>query len=45
MLPKPFARVIFRFGPMIDFHSEGPENSFEGQRCHLESVMKQALIF
>jgi lysophospholipid acyltransferase (LPLAT)-like uncharacterized protein len=44
MLPKPFARVTLRFGPMINFHAEHQEMDFEGRRLFLEKVMKPALI-
>ena len=44
MLPKPFARVTLRFGPMINFHAEHQEMDFEGRRLFLEKIMKPALI-
>jgi len=45
MLPKPFARVTLRFGPMINFHAEEyKELDFEGWRLFLEQIMKPSLV-
>jgi lysophospholipid acyltransferase (LPLAT)-like uncharacterized protein len=43
MLPKPFARVTLRFGPMIPCSDEGVD-SFESQRVLLETTMRPYLL-
>lgn len=44
LVPKPFARVTLRFGPMIDFNTPDREAAFERQRAHLEAVMRPGLV-
>ncbi len=40
MLPKPFSRVIMRFGEMINLPPLQKENDFENQRLMLEKIMQ-----
>lgn len=44
MLPKPFARVTIRFGPMMHFPAEDDKQTFESQRNHLEKIMLPGII-
>ena len=40
MLPKPFARVVLRFGEMIDLTSGGGDGDFEASRLRLQEAMQ-----
>ena len=44
MLPKPFSRVVLRFGDMIRLAPIVNENGFEEQRQQLEQTMRPALV-
>jgi hypothetical protein len=44
MLPKPFSRVVLRFGDMIRLAPIVNENDFEEQRQQLEHTMRPALV-
>jgi lysophospholipid acyltransferase (LPLAT)-like uncharacterized protein len=44
MLPKPFSRVVLRFGDMIRLAPIANENDFEEQRRQLEQTMRPALV-
>ena len=44
LLPKPFSKVILRFGEMIKFDRVKDREIFESQRMRLEEVMLPALI-
>lgn len=44
MLPKPFAKVILRFGEMLDLTSEDSDEDFEGHRSRLQTIMQHSLI-
>ncbi|NOY69456.1 MAG: lysophospholipid acyltransferase family protein [Deltaproteobacteria bacterium] len=43
MLPKPFSKVIIRYGDMIRPDRIGDQSSFEGRRKTLETIMAPAL--
>ena len=43
LLPKPFSRVLLRFGKMIKFDKTKDEEAFEKQRRRLEDIMLPAL--
>ena len=45
LLPKPFSRVLLRFGKMIKFDKVKDEEAFEKQRMQLENIMLPALKF
>jgi lysophospholipid acyltransferase (LPLAT)-like uncharacterized protein len=45
LLPKPFSRVVLRFGKMIKFDKVKDSESFENQRKQLETIMLHALKF
>jgi hypothetical protein len=44
MLPKPFSRVVLRFGDMIRLAPIVNEGDFEEQRQQLEQIMRPALV-
>ena len=44
MLPKPFSRVVLRFGAMINLAPIDHDGDFEGQRRQLEQTMLPALV-
>ncbi|MDH3357137.1 MAG: lysophospholipid acyltransferase family protein [Desulfobacteraceae bacterium] len=44
LLPKPFSKVILRFGEMIKFDRVKDRETFEKQRIRLEEIMLPALI-
>jgi len=44
LLPKPFSKVLLRFGKMIKFDKVKDEKSFEKQRKQLEDIMLPGLI-
>lgn len=44
LLPKPFSKVLLRFGKMIKFDKVKDEKSFEKQRKQLEEIMLPALV-
>jgi len=44
LLPKPFSRVLLRFGKMIKFDKVKDEKGFEEQRKQLEKIMLPGLI-
>jgi lysophospholipid acyltransferase (LPLAT)-like uncharacterized protein len=43
LLPKPFAKVLLRFGKMNKFEKVKERGAFEGQRKQLEDIMLPAL--
>ena len=43
LLPKPFSKVILRFGEMIQFDRVKDREIFERQRMRLEEVMRPGL--
>ena len=43
LLPKPFSKVVLRFGKMIKFDKVKDKESFENQRKQLEEIMLPAL--
>jgi lysophospholipid acyltransferase (LPLAT)-like uncharacterized protein len=43
LLPKPFSKVILRFGEMIQFDRVKDREVFERQRTRLEEIMLPAL--
>ncbi len=43
-LPKPFSRVIIRFGDMVEIGKAGDTAGFEEQRRNLENTMLGALV-
>ena len=43
MLPKPFARVVLRFGEMLDLSAGTSEEDFERQRVRLQEIMQPGL--
>jgi lysophospholipid acyltransferase (LPLAT)-like uncharacterized protein len=43
LLPKPFSKVLLRFGKMIKFDKVKDEEAFEKQRRQLEDIMLPAL--
>ena len=43
LLPKPFSKVILRFGDMIRFDRVKDRELFERQRMRLEEIMLPAL--
>lgn len=45
IVPKPFSRVVIRYGDMIQFPEPADSAAFEAQRRHLEDLMRPALIF
>jgi lysophospholipid acyltransferase (LPLAT)-like uncharacterized protein len=44
MLPKPFAKVILRFGEMLDLTSGDSDEDFEGHRSRLQNIMQHGLV-
>jgi len=44
MLPKPFSRVVLRFGAVINLAPIGDDKDFEMQRRQLEHTMRPALV-
>ena len=44
LLPKPFSKVLLRFGKIIKFEKVKDETRFEEQRKQLEDIMLPALI-
>ena len=44
MLPKPFARVVLRFGPLVHLDPAVEEDAFEAQRTRLERMMLPGLL-
>jgi hypothetical protein len=44
MLPKPFSRVVLRFGDMINLAPPGQRGTFEQQRAQLQKAMRPALV-
>lgn len=44
LLPKPFSKVLLRFGKMIKFDKVKDEKHFEEQRKQLEEIMLPALL-
>jgi len=44
MLPKPFSRVVLRFGTVINMAPIGSDGDFEAQRRLLEQIMRPALV-
>ncbi len=44
MLPKPFAKVILRFGEMLDLTAGDSHEDFEGHRSLLQNIMRPGLI-
>lgn len=43
LVPKPFSKVLLRFGKMIKFDKVQDEEAFEKQRMQLENIMLPAL--
>lgn len=44
MLPKPFSKVIIRYGDMIPFPKSDDDDAIEGLRKHLQDVLLPALF-
>ncbi len=44
MLPKPFAKVVLRFGDMLDFTAGESVEDFECHRARLQGIMRPGLI-
>jgi lysophospholipid acyltransferase (LPLAT)-like uncharacterized protein len=44
MLPKPFSRVVLRYGDMIQFPTPADHAAFEAQRREIENLMLPGLV-
>lgn len=44
MLPKPFSKVIIRYGELIPFQQKDSDDDMEGLRKHLQDIMLPALV-